>query len=957
MQTKVITTGNVETINHSKILVANPFHDENPIVKKILKQCRFHARYTLRRELIDSGFRAASPSEQFNALGFAVRDAIFPLWGKSNELLNQPGTKIAYYLSLEFMIGRLLGNSLLNMNLLDSVTKALKRYHIDINELENQEPDPGEGNGGLGRLAACFMTSLASLRIPAIGYGLLYDFGIFKQAFMNERQIEIPDKWLSRTYPFTAPYENDAVFVQFGGRIQRPVYSGSENQSNWVDTRKIRLVPWDIPIVGYDKSGLSFVNTLRLWKASEHQNAELDLESFGKDNYYDAFRTATTQEAATINAVLYPKDHSDDGKRIRLKQQYCLVSASLQDIMARFIQTEKRGKKEVDWTQFPKAAAIQINDTHPSLIIPELMRVLVDEKELSWDQAWKITKQTVSYTNHTILPEAMEQWKDHFLADLLPRHLQIIETINERYISNVRNHNIHDASTLENMSIISNGYGKTINMAKLAIVGSHHTNGVAKLHGEILKADTFRNYNEYNTLMGQPNAIDSITNGVDPRRWLDHVNPLLSALITEKIGDGWLTNFEEIREFEKFGNDEQVKNRLVEIKFHNKAERFNQKINELAVSQGHLAEITNKKITINPQSIVFSMCKRIHPYKRQDMMALGILDLYNQLKMNPRAQNHAKTFLFAGKAAFGFHVAQDIIHLINIMSNKINNDTEINNKLSVHFLPNYNVSQASIIIPATDVSVQISTAGYEASGTGNMKFAMNGALTMGTMDGANVEMAEEIGQQWMQIFGLNTQEINESKRSGYNPKNQFYNSNDFPEIRFLINQLWGVIDRSHLSKLIQNDDELLERYFHKEKGKPLGNNLEFSGPTTEIIGRIRRDNIDPIKKSLLIKNIDDQFLSSKPVSQCTQDEVNYELSTLQRIGDRLINGQYPDEYRVLLDFYALRDAISQVDSRYSDQESWKTMMLLNTARMGYFSSDRSIMEYATRIWDIAPIPR
>lgn len=697
----------------------------------------------------------ASKRDIFEAVSKAAMDYVIDDWQATKDTYNKENAKQAYYLSAEFLMGRAFGNNLVNLLLEEDVKGVLDELGFDYNELEDTEADAGLGNGGLGRLAACFLDSLATLELPGHGYGIRYKYGMFEQKIENGYQIEVPDNWLEYGDPWTIKKQDEAVTVKFGGHIIVERDENGKEQYIRVNTEDIKAIPYDMPIVGY---GNKTVNTLRLWEA-EAADGGFDLQLFNDQQYLRSVEKGNLAE--DISRVLYPNDSGPSGKALRLKQQYFFVSASLQDIVEKY--TAKHGE---DYSEFAENIALQLNDTHPVVAIPELMRILVDWKGLTWEAAWNITTKVCAYTNHTLLAEALEKWPIELFSSLLPRIYQIIEEINRRFLEKLRKKYPNDWARYHRMGIIADGMVK---MAWLAIVGSHSVNGVAALHTELLKHEELTDWYEL-----FPEKFNNKTNGVTQRRWLLKSNPEQSKLLNEKIGDAWITDLSKLKEFEKFQDDDDVLNRLMKIKYDSKVK---------------LAEYIKEHngVDIDPDSIFDVQIKRLHEYKRQLLNILHIMSLYNQLKENPNLDMHPRTFIFGAKAASGYRRAKQIIKLITSVADKVNNDDTIQGKLKVVFLENYRVSVAEKIFPASDVSEQISTAGKEASGTGNMKFMMNGALTIGTLDGANVEIVEEAGIENAFIFGLNSDEVAElNANNAYNPWDEYHNN---PQLKKVIDQL------------------------------------------------------------------------------------------------------------------------------------------------------------------------
>lgn len=691
---------------------------------------------------------SATEHDRYMALAYAVRDRLINQWLQTQRTHHNKDVKRVYYLSLEFLMGRAMGNNVINSGIEGAVRKALDELGYDFEELREQEIDAGLGNGGLGRLAACFIDSMATLDLPAFGYGLRYDYGIFRQEIDNGYQVEHPDDWLRNGNPWEIERPDISVEVNFGGRVVATEDNGKINY-RWIDTDSVVGVAYDQPIVGY---GGNTVNTLRLWGA--RANEEFSFYDFNAGDYAEA--VADRVQAENLTRVLYPNDTLYLGKELRLKQQYFFVACSLADILRRF---KKSGKK---WTELPKMAAIQLNDTHPSVAVAELMRVLIDEEGLDWDNAWDITVNTMGYTNHTLMPEALEKWPVPMFEKLLPRHLQLIYEINHRFLSKVAVKFPGDTAKLRDMSIIEEGEPKMIRMAFLAIVGSHSTNGVAALHTELLKARLVPNFASM-----WPERFNNKTNGITQRRFLLKSNPPLAQLLTETVGEGWITQLSELEQIRSKAKDATFQKKIAKVKLEAKK---------------RLAEYVEKDYgyKLDTSHIFDIQIKRIHEYKRQLLNALHIIMLYNRIKRGETKDMAPRTFIFGGKAAPGYQMAKLIIKLINNISTVINNDPDVNTYLQVYFLGNYRVSLAERLIPAADVSEQISTAGTEASGTGNMKFMANGALTIGTLDGANIEIKEEAGDDNIFIFGMNADEV-EALRPVYDPYQYYLEDTEIKE--------------------------------------------------------------------------------------------------------------------------------------------------------------------------------
>lgn len=774
------------------------------------------------------------------AISLAARDRMSRNWLITQNKYQNSNEKKVCYLSLEFLMGRLLGNTLINIDAYEKSRNTLAELGYDIDEILDEEPDMGLGNGGLGRLAACFLDSMATLKLPAFGYGIRYEYGIFEQDIENGYQKEKPDNWLRYGNPWEVIRPELTYKIKFNGQANTSVLDNGKIKVDWVNSDEVFAIAYDVPVPGYQNET---VNTLRLWQAKSTN--EFNLDYFNQGNYLSAVEGKNTSEM--ISKVLYPNDSIPSGKLLRFKQQYFFVSATLQDIINSFKINNKK------FAEFPDKVAIHLNDTHPAIAIPELMRLLMDEEGLEWAEAWEITRKTFAYTNHTILPEALEEWPESLIGSLLPRHLLIINEINKRYLDYVRENHTKDENILSRLSIMQDGNGRMIKMSNLAIIGSHSVNGVAQLHTDILKNLTFKHFNDI-----EKGKFNNKTNGITQRRFLLHANSDFAGLITGRIGNKWITNLDELRKIEKYIDQEDFLVTRDEIKRSNKLRLI--KYIE-----------ANYNIKINPNSIFDSQIKRFHEYKRQLLNILHVITLYNRIKENPRKKHVPRTIIFSGKAAPSYFMAKLVIKLINSVANIVNGDKDIGDKLKVIFLKNYSVSLAEKIIPASDLSEQISTAGFEASGTGNMKFALNGALTIGTLDGANIEIKNEVGEENIYIFGLKADEIRKIRKEGYNPKQ--YNDKD-----------------EELSKVL---DMLNDNYF----------NVDEPGI------------FKPIYEELL----------------------------------------YRDYFFVMADYRSYVDMQKRVETDYLDKELWLKKSIINTARMGKFSSDRTIKEYAEEIWKIKPV--
>lgn len=800
---------------------------------------------TLKRAFEDNLFyiqgkynEIASNNDFYMALAYTMRDRLLQRWLKTQKTYTEQNAKFVYYLSAEFLMGRHLGNSLINLEIYDQVSEAVKAAGLDLQNLLEQEPDPGLGNGGLGRLAACFLDSLATLEIPSMGYGIRYEFGIFNQSIQDGWQVEIPDKWLRGGNPWEIVRYDATVEVKFGGHTE--VYHDDKGRDHirWIPSQTVIGIPHDTPVPGYDTNT---VNTLRLWKSEAGE--DFNFQAFNAGDYDGAVSSKMRSE--TISKVLYPNDNTPQGRQLRLEQQFFFVSCSLQDIIRRHLSINP------SLNNLCEHAAIQLNDTHPAISIAELMRLLIDEHELDWNVAWRITQKTLAYTNHTLMPEALEKWGVNLFSSLLPRHLQIIYEINHRFLQDVQTWYPADNALLQRLSLIEEGAEKQVRMAHLACVGSHSINGVAALHTELLKKDVLRDF-----YLLFPEKFNNKTNGVTPRRWMLLSNPRLCSLITEKIDKGWLTHMEDLRQLEQYIGDQDFCDRWRQIKRANKQD---------------LAEyiLARTGIEVNPDSLFDIQVKRIHEYKRQHLAIMQVIALYNQIKKHPDMEVVPRTFIFGGKAAPGYFMAKLIIKLINSVANVVNRDPSVRGRLKVVFLPNFSASQGQVIYPAADLSEQISTAGKEASGTGNMKFTMNGACTIGTLDGANIEIREEVGEDNFFLFGLTTEEVYAKKSQGYNPS------------EYISAELAEVLER-------------------------IGSG-HFSSGNTELF--------KPLLDSLI----------------------------------------HHDPYMLFADFQSYCDCQVKVSHAYRDQHHWTKMTILNVARSGKFSSDRTIAEYCRDIWNVQPV--
>jgi starch phosphorylase len=683
----------------------------------------------------------------FFTLAGVVRDRLIERWMETMRRYYGNDAKRVYYLSMEFLIGRSLMSSVLNVGFLDEVRQACVEAGINLDKVTELEFDAALGNGGLGRLAACFLDSMATIGLPGYGMGIRYEYGMFNQRIEDGWQVEHPDNWLRYGNPWEFPRPEVLYPVKFYGKVVHYCDEHGKTQHHWMDTEDVMAMAYDTPVAGY---GLNTVNNMRLWSAKASR--DFDLKYFNEGNYIKAVEDKN--ESENLSKVLYPVDSTEMGKELRLKQQYFFVSASLQDIIYRYL------KHHDSFDQLPDKVAIQLNDTHPSIAIPELMRLLVDIHHLNWDHAWNITTRTISYTNHTLMPEALETWLVSLFESVLPRHLQIIYEINQRFLTEVQHHFPGDSELIRRMSIIDEAHGRRVRMAHLAIVGSHHVNGVAQLHSELMKTTIFADFERF-----YPGKLTNITNGITPRLWLNQANPGLSSMIGNRIGKAWVTDLSQLRQLERFADNPEFQTEFRAVKHANKV---------------RLAELVKSRmgVDINPDSLFDVQVKRIHEYKRQLLNLLHVVTLYNRIRTTPGLDVVPRTVIISGKAAPGYITAKLVIKLANCIADFVNNDPAVRGLLKLVFIPNYDVSSASVIIPSADLSQQISTAGTEASGTGNMKLSLNGALTIGTLDGANIEIMQEVGAENFFIFGLNAQEVADLKRSGYSPWNYYHANNE-----------------------------------------------------------------------------------------------------------------------------------------------------------------------------------
>lgn len=713
--------------------------------------------------------RIATQNDYYMALAYTVRDRMLHRFLSTVQTYLEQDVRIVAYFSAEFLLGPHLGNNLMNLGIGAPIRQAVDAAGLDLDALLEQEEEPGLGNGGLGRLAACYLDSAATLQIPLVGYGIRYEFGIFDQEIRGGWQVEITDKWLRLGNPWEIPRPEAAQYVKFGGHTEPYTDGGGQYLVNWIPAQMVKGVPYDTPITGYR---VNTANPLRLWKAEAVES--FDFQAFNVGDYYGAVDEKVISE--TLTKMLYPNDEPEAGKRLRLQQQYFFVSCALQDMIKMHLF------RSPDLGNFPEKWAVQLNDTHPSIAIAELMRLLVDEHRMEWEQAWDITTRTFAYTNHTLLPEALEKWPVPLFAELLPRHLEIIYEINARFLEQVRRRFPGDEQRLARMSLIDEQGERYVRMAHLAVIGSHTVNGVAELHTELLRRDVLRDFNDL-----QPDKFANKTNGVTPRRFLAFSNPDLASLITDCIGDGWLTDLGALRGLEAYADDRDFHGRWREAKRANKVD---------------LSTYLHRRtgIDVDPDSLFDIQVKRLHEYKRQHLNVLHVVTLYNRIKRTPDITVAPRTVIFGGKAAPGYYAAKLIIRLINGVAEVVNSDPDLSGRLKVAFLPNFNVKNSRHVYPAADLSEQISMAGKEASGTGNMKFALNGALTIGTLDGANIEIRTEVGEENFFLFGLTAEEVRETRRRGYDPRT-YYESD---------RELWQTIDRIASGHFSRGDPHLFQ---------------------------------------------------------------------------------------------------------------------------------------------------
>jgi glycogen phosphorylase len=808
-----------------------PVESENSLIGQI----RRHICYTL-------GNDPDKPSKYacYTGLAFAVRERLIAKWIKTQRSLYDTLSKRVYFLSLEFLPGRFLKNYLTSLQMEEEARQAVADMGFDLDELEEEEWDPGLGNGGLGRLASCYMDSMACRDIPGYGYGIRYDYGIFFQALENGYQREQSDNWRRRGSPWEIQRRDYMLPIRFFGRSESYQDGEGRLRYRWVEGEVVMAMACDILIPSFGKD---YVTNMRLWASKSSR--EFDLADFNQGDYIGAVEAKVISE--NISKVLYPSDEAMAGKELRLKQQYFFVAATLNDILRRYKKLNR------DWGELPNFVAIQLNDTHPAIAVPELMRLLLDDQGLGWDAAWTICEKTFAYTNHTVLPEALETWPMDLLGRLLPRHLEIIFEINQRFLDSIRL-NIEDPDFLSRVSIIGEGGAKHVRMAHLAIVGSHTVNGVAELHSRILKNELFR---DFEVLF--PGRFQNVTNGVTPRRWLYQANPSLSRLITDKIGKDWVCDLDRLQDLIPHVDDPDFRAAWMAVRMENKKRLARYILRKLGLG-------------VDPVTLFDVHVKRMHEYKRQLLNVLHVITLYNRIRTNPEAPVASRSVMFAGKSAPAYQQAKRIIKLINAVATVVNADPVVAGRLRVLFLPNYCVSQAEKIVPAADLSEQISTAGMEASGTGNMKMALNGALTIGTLDGANIEIMEAVGRENIFIFGLTAEEVTQLRRDGYDPRAYYHQD---PELREVL-------------------EMIATGYFApQEPGL-----------------------FQPIVRSLLDQG---------------------------------------DHYMLLADYRGFVEAQEAVGRLFMNPDEWARSSILNTAHMGKFSSDRSVLEYARKIWDVEPL--
>ena len=785
--------------------------------------------------LIGRSPKEASQRDWLNATLHAVRDLVTEGWITTARQSRAEETRRVYYLSMEFLIGRTLSNAMIAEGVYDVAEKALAELNVDLEEIIEKEVDPGLGNGGLGRLAACFMDSLATLAIPAMGYGIRYEYGMFRQKIENGQQVERPDDWLEKGAPWEFMRPSKRFSIDFGGHIYF-----EDKKCIWNPAEKVTALAYDQMIPGYKNDSAS---TLRLWSA--HGGELFDLAEFNRGDHLAAVATRSANQ--NLSRVLYPDDSTWNGRELRLRQEYFLVSASLQDILRRHLRTHGTLDNLAD------KVAIHLNDTHPALAIPELMRILIDLHGYSWQNAWDVTRRIFSYTCHTLMSEALETWPVEMMAKILPRHLQMIFEINDHFLEYVKTYVTTDMDFIRRVSLIEEGYQRKVRMGWLSVVGSHKVNGVAAIHSDLMVTSTFADFARI-----YPERFTNVTNGVTPRRWLAVANPKLAALFDQYIGSEWRCDLSQIEKLKAFADKGEFKRAVADIKYDNKVK---------------LAQYVKKTLDIDldPHALFDVQVKRIHEYKRQMLNVLHIIARYNEMLAHPEKDWQPRVFILAGKAASAYYAAKQTIRLINDVANVINNDECLKGRLKVVFIPNYSVSLAQLIIPAADISEQISLAGTEASGTSNMKFALNGALTLGTLDGANVEILDNVGEDHIFIFGNTVEQVEALRREGYRPFDYY-----------------------------QNDEQL-----------------------REVIDQIIRGDFSP-------------------------EEPNRYHSLIQGL-------QYHDYYQSFADFRSYVEAQKAVDKKYQDRDAWIASTIQNMVNMGFFSSDRTILEYAKNIWKIEPL--
>lgn len=810
----------------SPFLYNRPSLDVEDIKKAIVYKLIF---------LIGRSPKEASQRDWLNATLYAVRDLVTEGWITTARQSRAEETRRVYYLSMEFLIGRTLSNAMIAEGVYDVAEKALAELNVDLEEIIEKEVDPGLGNGGLGRLAACFMDSLATLAIPAMGYGIRYEYGMFRQKIENGQQVERPDDWLEKGAPWEFMRPSKRFSIDFGGHIYF-----EDKKCIWNPAEKVTALAYDQMIPGYKNDSAS---TLRLWSA--HGGELFDLEEFNRGDHLAAVATRSANQ--NLSRVLYPDDSTWNGRELRLRQEYFLVSASLQDILRRHLRTHGTLDNLAD------KVAIHLNDTHPALAIPELMRILIDLHGYSWQHAWDVTRRIFSYTCHTLMSEALETWPVEMMAKILPRHLQMIFEINDHFLEYVKTYVTTDMDFIRRVSLIEEGYQRKVRMGWLSVVGSHKVNGVAAIHSDLMVTSTFADFARI-----YPERFTNVTNGVTPRRWLAVANPKLAALFDQYIGSEWRCDLSQIEKLKAFADKGEFKRAVADIKYDNKVK---------------LAQYVKKTLDIDldPHALFDVQVKRIHEYKRQMLNVLHIIARYNEMLAHPEKDWQPRVFILAGKAASAYYAAKQTIRLINDVANVINNDERLKGRLKVVFIPNYSVSLAQLIIPAADISEQISLAGTEASGTSNMKFALNGALTLGTLDGANVEILDNVGEDHIFIFGNTVEQVEALRREGYRPFDYY-----------------------------QNDEQL-----------------------REVIDQIIRGDFSP-------------------------EEPNRYHSLIQGL-------QYHDYYQSFADFRSYVEAQKAVDKKYKDRDVWIASTIQNMVNMGFFSSDRTILEYAKNIWKIEPL--